>query len=192
MNCLICDATLERTTLLAADGSGADLRGFRCPKDHGVFLPSDLYFDWRDGREPTADLDLSAASGDVGDVKRAKLCPQDGRIMGRYRSAGNDGFWIDRCSTCGGVWFDGSEWEATVEAGLHESLTHVFSDAWQREAEEATAATARRERLADTVGADELDRADAFREWVWSHPQRHLLIARVSERPETSAKSSAA
>ena len=194
MNCPICDASLERASLLPADNSGPDLRGFRCPRGHGVFLPSDLYFDWRDEREPTGDLDLSAASGDVGDVgdvKRAKLCPQDGRIMGRYRSAGDGGFWIDRCATCGGAWFDGSEWEATVAAGLHESLTRVFSDAWQREAEEATAAAARRGRLAEAVGAGDLDRVDAFRAWVWSHPQRHLLIARVSERPEPSAEPAA-
>ena len=189
MNCPICASPLERATLL--HGDGPELRGFRCARGHGVFLPSDLYFDWRDGREPTGDLDTSLASGDVGDVKRAKLCPQDGRIMGRYRTTGDDGFWIDRCSTCGGAWFDGSEWEATVAAGLHGSLTRVFSDAWQREAEEAAASTARRDRLAETVGAEDLDRADAFREWVWSHPQRHLLIARVSERPETTAGESA-
>ena len=182
----MCDAALAQASLLPADDSGSDLRGFRCPQGHGVFLPSDLYFDWREGREPTGDLDLSAASGDVGDVKRAKLCPQDSRIMGRYRSAGDKGFWIDRCATCGGAWFDGSEWEATVAAGLHETLTHVFSDAWQREAEEATARAARRERLADAIGSDDLERTDAFREWVWSHPQRHLLIARVGERPDAS------
>ena len=192
MNCPICDTALDRASLLPADDSGSELRGFRCARGHGVFLPSDLYFDWRDGREPTRDLDLSAASGEVGDVKRAKLCPQDGRIMGRYRSAGDKGFWIDRCSTCGGAWFDGAEWEATVTAGLHEALPHVFTDAWQREAEEATAAAARRERLVESVGSDDLDRADEFREWVWSHPHRHLLIARISERPETLPSPSAA
>ena len=187
MTCPICGTALERVLLLPANDSGTDLRGFRCSQGHGVFLPSDLYFDWRDGREPRRDLDLSAVSGDVGDVLQAKLCPQDGRIMGRYRSAGDGGYWIDRCSTCGGVWFDGSEWEATVAAGLHESLPQVFSDSWQREAEEATAAAARRQRLAAAVGAGDLERTDAFRAWVWSHPQRHLLIARVNEPPGASS-----
>lgn len=43
MNCPICDTALERITLLRADGFGMDLRGFGCPEDHGVFLPSDRY-----------------------------------------------------------------------------------------------------------------------------------------------------
>ncbi len=181
MNCPICDTPLERLTLFRADGFGAELRGFGCSQGHGVFLPSDLYFDWRDRHEPRQVLDLSVVTGDVGDAKRAKLCPQDGRIMLRYRSGGDRGFWIDRCGTCGGVWFDGSEWEATVAAGLHERLPRVFSDAWERDAEEESAVAARRKRLADAVGPDDLARADAFWEWVSSHPQRHLLLARVSE-----------
>jgi Zn-finger nucleic acid-binding protein len=189
MNCPICDTSLQHAVLFPGDAPGDDLRGFRCPRDHGVFLPSDLYFDWRDGREPTGDLDLSAASDDVGDLKRAKLCPQDGRIMTRYRTSGTAGFWIDRCGACGGAWFDGSEWEATVAAGLHEALTDVFSDAWQREAEEVMAATSRRERLAESVGEEDLERTDAFRDWIWSHPERHLLLARVAERPASLNRS---
>jgi Zn-finger nucleic acid-binding protein len=192
MTCPICDSSLEHTVLLAADESGGDLRGFRCPRDHGVFLPSDLYFDWRDERKQTGNLDLAAVSDDVGDMRQAKLCPQDGRIMARYRSGSAAGFWIDRCGTCGGTWFDGSEWEATVSTGLHEALTNVFSDAWQREVEEAAVAAQRRERLAESVGESDLRRADEFREWVWSHPQRHLLLARVCERPRSGDRSASA
>lgn len=184
MTCPICDAAFERADLLPSDDAGDGLRGFRCPRGHGLFLPSDRYHDWRDGRDldgaPTPD---AAPADDVGDVKKAKLCPQDGRIMGRYRAGAGADFWIDRCASCGGVWFDGSEWDATVAAGLHRVLPRIFTDDWQLAAEDALAAGDRRARLLRTVGEEDLNRADAFRDWVWAHAERHLLLARVNEPP---------
>lgn len=184
MTCPLCDLTLDPATLLPAEGSGAALRGFRCTHCHGAFVPSDLYAGWHEPREASGKVDLGAIPDDAGDVKRAKLCPQDGRIMRRYRVTADGAFWIDRCSACGGVWFDGGEWEATVEAGLHESLPQIFSDAWQRAAEEAAAVATRHERLVEAAGPVDVERTDAFRAWVWAHPQRHLLLARVNERPD--------
>ncbi len=183
MNCPLCDRALDPATLLDAEAGRDALQGFRCPDGHGLFLPSDVYLDWQG--EATGDTDLDSVSvdaQDVGDVKRAKLCPQDGHIMGRFRVTPG-GFWLDRCGTCGGAWFDGDEWTATVDAGLHEHLTSVFSDAWQRRVQDAVANQERRERLAGAAGPDDLERVDAFREWIWAHPQRHLLLARLNDRP---------
>ena len=186
MTCPLCTAALDRTTLLAS-GDAPELRGFACPNGHGTFLPSDLYFAWREGREPSDASGALPASEAVGDVKQAKLCPQDGRIMRRYRTDA-EGFWLDRCSTCGGVWFDGDEWDATVEAGLVERLGAIFSDAWQRNVEEALTAQRWDDKLEAEIGADDLARIDAFRAWAWEHPQRHLVFARVQERPASGAE----
>ena len=136
MNCSICRTPLERATLLAGDGGAPDLRGFRCPSDGGVFLPSDLYFAWREGPREH-DGGARPQPSDVIDVHKPKLCPQDGHIMLRYHLAPAADFWIDRCSACGGVWFDPQEWEATLSIGLHEHLPLLVSDAWQREREAA-------------------------------------------------------
>ena len=183
MTCPLCDADLERATLLPAAGSDPDLRGFRCPNGHGTFLAADLYFAWRDRHEPSGDGGALAPSSDaVGDVKRAKLCPQDRRIMGRYRVS-PDGFWLDRCATCGGVWFDGDEWVATVKAGLVDHLPTLFSDAWQRQVENASSDYSWDDRLRERIGADDLHRVDAFRAWLWSHPERSVILARLGERP---------
>ena len=184
MNCPLCDRALDPTTLLEAQGDRPALQGFRCPDGHGVFLPSDVYVQWQEGGEEDApDVEsVTIDAGDVGDVKRAKLCPQDRHIMSRYQVSPG-GFWLDRCGSCGGAWFDGDEWDATVEAGLHLRLSAVFSDAWQRRVEDAAVQQRRRDRLADAAGADDLDRVDTFRQWVWAHPQRHLLLARLNDRP---------
>lgn len=184
MTCPVCGTALERATLLAADDGHAELRGFRCPRGHGVFLPSDLYFEWREGHAPSAADGALPSAEDVGDVKRPKLCPQDGRIMGRYKVGGEGSFWLDRCGTCGGVWFDGDEWDATVAAGLLAELPAVVSDAWQRDVEAAEAADRREARLRERVGADDLERADAFRAWLWAHPERSLLLARLGTAPD--------
>ena len=184
MTCPICSSLLNQATLLAADSGEPELRGFRCPDGHGVFLPSDLYFAWRDRHEPPTEPSGHVPSSDeVGDVKRAKLCPQDGRIMRRARVSLEGGFWLDRCGTCGGVWFDGSEWDATVTAGLLDVLPSFFSDAWTRQTEEVRAAEHWQHQLEARVGKNDLDRIDAFRSWAWSHPEREVVFARLNERP---------
>lgn len=185
MNCPLCHQLLDRATLLSTQDGTPELSGYSCPEGHGVFLPADFYFAWHDNRTPKTTLDLAQVSDDVGDVKRAKLCPQDGRIMTRYRVGGEGSFWLDRCGTCGGAWFDGSEWDVSVAAGLHEALPRVFTEEWQREFEDEAHARARRERLRRTLGTVDLERVEAFRAWAWAHPQRHLLLARLNERPST-------
>ncbi len=188
MNCPICDLVLDAATLLDADGGHPALPGFRCPDGHGVFLPSDVYAEW-EGEGPDDEPEPQAVTVDadaVGDVKRAKLCPQDRRIMSRFRVSPG-GFWLDRCGACGGAWFDGDEWQATVDAGLHKRLASVFSDAWQRRVEDATVSQERRNRLESAVGSEDLARVDEAREWIWAHPQRHLLLARLSDRPVSDA-----
>ena len=187
MTCPVCDAALQRAPLLPGDGDAPDLRGFRCPNAHGLFLPSDLYFAWREGHEPVVDGGGLIPSPDaVGDVKKPKLCPQDGRIMGRYKVGAGNTFWLDRCATCSGVWFDGDEWEATVEAGLLDHLPSIVTDAWQRTIEDDEAASTRAGTLRDRLGADDLERIDAFRTWAWAHPERHVILARLGERPEAA------
>lgn len=186
MNCPVCGADLERASLLDASAEDPTLRGFRCPGGHGVFLPSDLYFAWRERHAPAEQAPSSVPpSGAVGDLKQAKLCPQNARIMRRAQT-GPDGFWLDRCATCGGVWFDGQEWEATVEAGLLDLLPTLFTDAWQRQIDEAQTAEHWQSTLEEQIGADDLARVDAFREWAWAHPLRHLVMARLTERPEAA------
>ena len=188
MTCPLCDAEFERAALLPADGDEPELRGFRCPNGDGVFLPSDLYFAWRDRHEPATEADPEVPPSDeVGDVKRAKLCPQDGRIMRRYRVSAEGGFWLDRCGACGGVWFDGDEWDASVAAGLLDRLPTLFSAAWQRQIEQSASERYWDDRLRTRIGADDLDRVDAFREWAWAHPERSLIMARLGERPGEEA-----
>ena len=185
MTCPLCDADVERAALLPADGDVPALRGFRCPNGHGTFLPSDLYFAWRESHEPSEERAPHVPSSEeVGDVKRAKLCPQDHRIMGRYRVTPEGGFWLDRCATCGGVWFDGDEWDATVEAGLLDRLPTLLSDAWQRQVQTEASESYWDARLRERIGDDDLARVDAFRAWAWAHPDRHLLFSRLRERPD--------
>lgn len=186
MTCPICDAPLDRTALLSGEGNVPSLYGFHCPLEHGVFLPADLYQEWRraepaDGSNATpASTEIDA--GDFGDIKKAKLCPQDGRIMRRYRVTAAGAFWLDRCAGCGGVWFDGAEWDATVSLGLHDQLPALFSDAWERDIEAKAREQYHVDTLRERIGAEDLERVEAFRAWAWAHPLRHFILARLNER----------
>ncbi len=41
-------------------------------------------------------------------------------------------FYLEKCTTCGGIWFDWGEWLRVVENDLTESLGNIWSKAWQR------------------------------------------------------------
>lgn len=184
MTCPLCATDLDRDTLVVVD-EGPDLRGFRCPNGHGRFLPSDLYTAWREGHDSGESTGAPIPTADtVGDVKVPKRCPEDGHIMGRYRVGDPASFWLDRCGTCHGVWFDGGEWEATVESGLLDQLPAIVSDAWQRTIDDVSAAQHRTDRLRAQIGPADLARIDDFRAWAWAHPARHVILARLGERPE--------
>ena len=188
MNCPVCERTLQQAVLLDSSKERPDLRGFRCSAGHGVYLPSDLYFSWREtAATSSTEPPESDLNEDVGDIMQAKLCPQDSRIMTRYRVASEGGFWLDRCATCGGIWFDGAEWDATVAAGLHEQLPRVFSDSWQRAMIERSVEAFHARRRSEWIGHEDLQRVESFREWVWGHEHSALLLARVLERPEAAS-----
>ena len=186
MNCSICRTPLERATLLVGEDGASDLRGFRCPRDGGVFLPSDLYFAWRE-RHAEGDTGFAPRPKDVVDVHKPKLCPQDGHIMLRHHLEPAASFWIDRCGVCGGVWFDPQEWEATVAAGLHEHLPLLVSDAWQREREAAASRHFHEERLRQALGNLDFERVETFRRWVERHEQAHLIWPRLRPDADGSA-----
>ena len=62
---------------------------------------------------------------------RTGLCPDGHGLMRRARATNEDPYFLERCSRCGGVWFDPGEWSRLAEAGLLTDVTTLWSPAWR-------------------------------------------------------------
>jgi Zn-finger nucleic acid-binding protein len=70
---------------------------------------------------------------DVSDYdKRSGLCPSGHGIMIRARVDIDEPFYLEKCTACGGIWFDNGEWVRIAGNNLASVLGSLWSKAWQR------------------------------------------------------------
>lgn len=59
------------------------------------------------------------------------LCPAGHGIMIRAKVDSSDPFYLEKCVTCGGIWFDKGEAQRLVESNFLQNLGELWSRAWQ-------------------------------------------------------------
>ena len=86
LHCPVC-----RDVALRPAEAGAQLASLRCERCGGQWVRGEQYYQWLDhgaGQAATADdagATTPGAVGEAADNPRAKLCPECGTIMRRYR-----------------------------------------------------------------------------------------------------------
>ena len=150
----------------------------RCPGSGGLWVRPDAFWAWR-ARQPEGSLSEAepADAAPAEDSPAGKRCPEDGAFLIPHRVGHGLDLHVDRCGRCGGMWFDGGEWEALRGAGLLDRLHLVFTSAWQArirrqrklEQEEAHAEAA--------FGPELTPRLREVREWLRHHPLRAEMAA---------------
>jgi Zn-finger nucleic acid-binding protein len=113
----------------------------------------------------------------ISDSTEAKLCPECGHILSRNRVGHGVDFWIDRCASCGGFWFDKNEWDILKSRNLHDDVHFIFSTAWQHAIIEEERRAASERRFEDLIGEEDTARVRAFKEWVSTHRERSKIMA---------------
>lgn len=176
MYCPICDSSP-----LVPKKLEKNLRSNTCLKCQGEWITAKAYWGWL---EAHGDPSPEVASDEFLPVEvesKAKICPQDGRILRRFQIFPNAGFYLDRCSSCQGVWFDAKEWAALKERELHDEVHLLFGKLWQ----EALLAQERRERFEimylDRFGAEDYGRIQEIRRWLDQHPKAEILLAYLTD-----------
>lgn len=114
---------------------------------------------------------------DPEDTHTAKVCPECGKILLKYKVGHGLNFYVDHCSTCGGIWLDKNEWDALEAKHLHDEIHRMFSTSWQNEV--------RREQMAEKLdqvyqnrfGPKTYAKVIEMREWLQSQPQQEALLA---------------
>ncbi len=69
----------------------------------------------------TVDVATTGADGTTHDDKTG-LCPEGHGIMVRAKIDVEDPFYLEKCTHCGGIWFDSGEWQQIAQHQLIESL----------------------------------------------------------------------
>jgi hypothetical protein len=158
------------------------LEAWRCGTSGGHYIPADSYLRWlqdQPARLPHLPRAGEAVSSE-GEAPEARLCPETGTIMGRFRVGHGFPFTIDRSIT-GGVWLDGGEWEALRERNFHDEIHLIFTAPWQRHIRAARSREVYEDRLQTALGCELFDRLVSLRQELGGHPHRNLALSYLME-----------
>jgi Zn-finger nucleic acid-binding protein len=106
-----------------------------------------------------------------------KLCPESGHIMKRFKIIPNVDFYLDRCSHCNGIWFDGNEWDILVSRNMQDKVNQFFTAPWQVKLHEKETRANMEKIYKDKLGADDYQRIQEVRAWLDKNPSKAMLIA---------------
>ena len=106
MNCPKC-----KTTELHKHGFDSP---FYCKQCGGMWLESEKL---REFMETSSEFH-NEESGNSEHDERTGLCPSGHGIMIRARIDADEPFYLEKCSQCGGIWFDRGEWQKIVRGNF--------------------------------------------------------------------------
>ena len=117
----------------------------------------------------------------VVDSTKAKLCPECGHFLSRNKVGHGVEFHIDRCVTCGGIWFDKNEWEVLRSRNLHDDVHFIFSSAWQHAVAEQENKETYEKRIEAIIGKQDYARVREFKGWADGHDKRSTIMAFLAD-----------
>lgn len=172
MQCPVC-----RNQSMQIQEIESGLKVQQCPQCKGRWIGSYVYWKWKEATGKNLPDAASGESLEVNDSVKAKLCPECGYFLRRYPVGKDMDFALDRCSNCGGTWFDHNEWESLKSRGLHDDVHLIFSNMWQNRVRDEAHLKSAEDLYLKMFGAEDFERIRRVREWVNSHPRRTELKA---------------
>ena len=120
---------------------------------------------------------------------KAGFCPECGAYLSRTRINIKKPFYIERCISCGGTWFDnGEEWKILEELGLHTKIHEIFSRQWQAKVRQHQQEMINRETLIETLGEEIAEHIFQLTELLENHPQADCVATYMLRRFENKRK----
>ncbi len=174
MNCPVCK-TIVLSSLVIDDAP----HRLVCRQCGGGWVQAYQYWRWLQalGERRPALPPAAAADLPVADTAHAKICPECRHLLRRARVGHGITFYIERCTTCGGFWFDRNEWEVLRNHNLHDDVHYIFSTAWQHAVAHAEQQQDYERRIAAILGPEDFTRASEFKTWLAAHAHRATITA---------------
>ena len=112
----------------------------------------------------------------------AGLCPHGHGILARARVEADEPFYLERCATCLGVWFDGGEWERLASLQLEKNLADLWDPERRRQRVQARLEEGHRARMIALLGAELVTRIDTLVEAVEASSARSEAAGYLAQR----------
>jgi Zn-finger nucleic acid-binding protein len=178
MDAIKCPVCLD--VLLSDQPLEEQLPAKQCSRCGGSWVHAQDYWDWLERQKagPTHGVTSdSPALVPRAHPARPRRCPECGHFLTHAKVGNGVMFHLDRCGTCGGIWFNAGEWQALRERQLHTQVHFVFSAAWQARVAREEQSAAREQILRGKLGAADLDEIKRVKRWIDAHQQRAALYA---------------
>jgi Zn-finger nucleic acid-binding protein len=178
MNCPVC-----KNHGLVSEKLEDNLISHACHCCGGRWIGSFQYWKWKDASGKSLDEKLVGECEDlpVTDSTGAKLCPECGYFLRRFPVGHDVAFGLDRCGNCGGMWFDGNEWETLKGRGLHDDVHKIFSEIWQKQVRDTEYQKNMEAILIGKFGEDGYAKAKEVKAWLDEHPHKAELLALLKQ-----------
>ncbi|MGE4544002.1 MAG: zf-TFIIB domain-containing protein [Pedobacter sp.] len=112
------------------------------------------------------------------------LCPLGHGILSRVKITSNDPFYLDRCSRCGGIWFDRGEWHKLATAHLLDNIADFWTTSWQNKQRESAHRDAYIHWAQQEFGNELFDKLYLIAKQLKSHPSRVEALAFIKNISE--------
>ena len=152
-----------------------------CTECNGRWLSSTSYWYWHDtlkGERP--ENKYSDFTCEVHDAPQAKICPDCGRILIKFKVGHGIDFKLDHCNGCNGVWFDKNEWEMLESRNLHDEIHKIFTTAWQNEIRLEEKNKYFDDMYRQKFGSD-YPKIKEFKAWIDAHEMKATILAFLSD-----------
>jgi len=155
-----------------------------CDQCGGHWIQAFQYWKWLDaqGKNLPEKPESETAALTVCDGDEARVCPECTRILIRCKVGRGLAFYLDRCTNCGGIWFDQNEWAVLKSRNLHDDVHFVFSQSWQDRNSREEATAAEDAWFVAQFGEQRMAEIKAFRAWLQTQEHASSVIRFLSER----------
>lgn len=120
---------------------------------------------------------------------QAGLCPECGTYLSRTKVSIKTPFYIERCTSCGGIWLDSSEeWKILESLGLHTKIHEMFSSRWQAKMRQHQQEMVSRQNVIDKLGEEIANYVFELTEILENHPHGDCAATYMLRRFETKRK----
>ena len=162
-------------SLSAASLSGGP-EAHRCTSCGGVWIRDADYRAWQAKAAPPPAED-PCPELPVSDSREAKLCPDCGRLLIRFKVHPDVSFRLEHCGGCGGTWYDRNEWDVLRTRCLHLNINEFFTPIWQQELRRAEIRRHLEGQYKERFGPEDFARLKEVKTWLDGCAKRSEMLA---------------
>lgn len=173
MKCPICKGIfLEKIALIN------ELYAHSCKSCGGNWIRYEDYWKWRESNLCLLRKPFNIKNHlPVKDSTQAKICPDCGRILIKYRVDNSLNFYVEHCGNCNGMWFDKNEWENIKLNNLHGHIHSIPTKPWQKKIREEALRENLQDKYIKKFGRWDYERLKEMREWIYKKENRIEMLS---------------